>query len=483
MDIIIIPLMLRKNLCGVKTQNHDKYNASCKITRHNIISQPLSMHGNFIHYKTDNEPIFLVLFGHQKIRKEKLMTIEEITNGLRKLLSANNYNPSTIHFYEREWNKIQSFLSDTYGDTTFDMERGLAYLEDKYDLQTKYNDGTLSQQRVQLLRVIHMLEDYRLHQVLTRRYYASKNPIKLNEHYSDIHRQYIDFLPSNGLSKSTIDHYSSISREFMDYLTQKGITCEGNISIELCLGYIRTLAGLSFKTVEQKVCGIRHFLRFMREKGLLSGDIASEIHMPTISKKAKIPSAWSVDELKKLIRAIDRNSPIGKRDYAMIFLACVLGLRIGDIKTLRFSNFDWESKKLSFVQHKTRKPLILPLPEAIGWAVIDYIKNGRPKYYDTDIVFIKHMPPFDPFSDNDHLQQRIIYHMNKAGIRRDKDRHSGFHSLRHAAGSMLLEMETPLPVITTVLGHSDMDITGIYLKTDLKKLLECVLPPEVTTLE
>lgn len=90
------------------------------------------------------------------------------------------------------------------------------------------------------------------------------------------------------------------------------------------------------------------------------------------------------------------------------------------------------------------------------------------------------MPPFDPLSDNDHLEQRIVHHMNKAGIRRDKNRHSGFHSLRHSAGSMLLEMETPLLVITTILGHSDTDVTGIYLKTDLKKLAKCVLEMEVS---
>ncbi len=69
-------------------------------------------------------------------------------------------------------------------------------------------------------------------------------------------------------------------------------------------------------------------------------------------------------------------------------------------------------------------------------------------------------------------------HMNKAGIRRDKNKHSGFHSMRHSAGSMLLDLGTPLPVITTILGHSDMDVTGIYLKTDLEKLAECVLAPE-----
>ncbi len=407
------------------------------------------------------------------------MTFEEITSGLRKLLLDNNYNPATIRFYEREWNKIQSFLTETYNDSMFDMERGLAYLENKYSIQTKYNDGTLSRQRVQLLRVVHMLEDYRLHQVLTRRYYASKNPIQLNVYYSDLHRRYTDSLPEDGLSKSTIGHYTTISREFMDFLSQKGISDTVDICAENCNGYMKTLAGYSFKTVEQKICGLRHFLRFLYDGGYISADIASEIHMPAISKKAKVPSVWSADELKKMLGVIDRNSPIGKRDYAMILLACILGLRISDIKTLRFSNFNWENKQLSLIQHKTHKSLTLPIPDAVGWAVIDYIKNGRPKYFESDIVFLKHMPPFDPISDNDHMEQRIVFHMNKAGIRRDKNRHCGFHSLRHSAGSMLLDMGTPLPVITTILGHSDMDVTGIYLKTDLEKLAECVLSPEV----
>lgn len=366
-----------------------------------------------------------------------------------------------------------------YGDTKFHMERGLIYLEKKYGLQTKYNDGTLSQQRIQLLRVVHMLEDYRLHQVLTRRYYASKNPIRLNEYYSGIHEKYAQCLLASELSKSTTLHYTSISRVFMDYLIQKKVTSTSVICLNICNGYLKTLAGYSFKTIEQNVCSVRHFLRFLKEAAMIPVDIASEIHMPAISKTAKIPSAWTTEDLRKMLNAIDRSSPIGKRDYAMTLLACILGLRISDIKNLRFGNFDWNEKQLSFVQQKTHKPLSLPIPDAVGWAVIDYIRNGRPSYYDSDIVFVKHMPPFDPFSDNDHLAQRIVFHMNKAGIRRDKNQHSGFHSLRHSAGSMLLDMETPLPVITTILGHSDIDVTGIYLKTDLKKLAECVLSPEV----
>ena len=135
------------------------------------------------------------------------MNLEMITEGLKQLLQENNYSSATIRFYEGEWNKIQCFLTEEYGNTEYDMERGLKYLEKQYGFITKYNNGTLSQQRVQLLRVVHMLEDYRLHQVLTRRYYASKNPITLNAYYLNLYTDYLDFLNSTELSASTIGHY------------------------------------------------------------------------------------------------------------------------------------------------------------------------------------------------------------------------------------------------------------------------------------
>ena len=406
------------------------------------------------------------------------MKLEKITEGLKELLLENHYNPATIRFYEREWKKIQTFLITEYGDTGYEMERGLKYLEKQYNLINRYNDGTLSQQRVQLLRVVHMLEDYSLHKVLTRRYYASKNPLVLNEGYSSLFSEYAAFLDSSELSASTINHYKSIATVFMDYLTQRKVLSVGKITMDTCNSYLKTLAGYSFKTVEQNVCGVRHFLRFLHSSGKIVVDYAEKIHMPPVSKSAKIPSAWQADELRAMLSAIDRSSPIGKRDYAMIILACVLGLRIGDIKNLRYSSFNWEEKKLSIIQHKTHRPLTLPIPDAVGWAVIDYIRNGRPCYYESDIIFLKHMPPFDPVGDENHMQQQITRYMRKAGIDQRSKKRSGFHSLRHSTGSLLLEMETPLPVITDILGHTDSNVTSVYLKTDLQKLAECILSPE-----
>ena len=122
------------------------------------------------------------------------MQLSERTDGLERLLEQNHYNPVTIRFYRNEWKKIRLFLTERYGDTGFDMERGLEYLEEKYNFKTRYDEGTLSQQRVQLLRVIHMLEDYRLHRVLTRRYHASRNPISLRPDLEIIFSEYSRYL-------------------------------------------------------------------------------------------------------------------------------------------------------------------------------------------------------------------------------------------------------------------------------------------------
>jgi len=226
------------------------------------------------------------------------MKLEMITEGLKELLLENHYNPATIHFYEREWKKIRTFLMDEYGDTEYEMERGLKYPEKQYNLVSRYNDGTLSQQRVQLLRVVHMLEDYSLHRVLTRRYYASKNPLALAESFKPLFNEYTDFLDSSELSVSTISHYKKISVVFMDYLAQRRISSVDQLTMDICHSYLKTLAGYSFKTVEQNVCGVRHFLRFLHSSGKISVDYAEKIHMPSISKSARIPSAWQEEELK-----------------------------------------------------------------------------------------------------------------------------------------------------------------------------------------
>ena len=201
----------------------------------------------------------------------------------------------------------------------------------------------------------------------------------------------------------------------MDYLDSQRISSCGEINLTLINDYIKTLAGYTYKTVEQNICSLRAFFKFLLENGEIQTDFSTKTPMVQARKQTRIPSVWTKDELKKLIAAIDRGSPKGKRDYAIILLVCCLGIRCTDIKGLRLDHFHWEEKKLVFTQSKTKEPLSLPLTAEVGWAVIDYLKYGRPKI-DSPYLFVKHIAPFGPFSEADHLHQLIKGYMELAHL-------------------------------------------------------------------
>ena len=94
-----------------------------------------------------------------------------------------------------------------------------------------------------------------------------------------------------------------------------------------------------------------------------------------------------------LLNAIDREDPAGKRNYAVFLLTIHTGLRAGDIRNLRLSNIDWESKTIHLIMGKTTQPIDLPMSDAVGWSIIDYLKNGRPNTK-SDHVFVRHRAPF-----------------------------------------------------------------------------------------
>ncbi len=251
------------------------------------------------------------------------------------------------------------------------------------------------------------------------------------------------------------------------------------INLTLINYYIKTLAGYTYKTVEQNIFSLRAFFRFLLETDEVQIDFASKTPMVQARKQTRIPSVWTKDELKQLFTAIDRGSPKGKRDYAIILLACRLGMRCTDIKNLKMDNFHWNEKNIIFIQSKTRTALSLPLASEVGWAVIDYLKYGRPKI-DSPYVFVKHMAPFDSFSEGNRLNQIIKRYMEIAHIPTLKKKR-GMHSLRHTMASMLLEKNTPLSTIADILGHVDNDSTAVYLKVDIKKLKQCSLDFEEGT--
>lgn len=381
------------------------------------------------------------------------------------------YSKGSRQFYRRRWQMLLQFAAER--NEVFYSERlGMDFLEKHFNILEKDFNQTLAQAEAQELRIVRVIGDFQLHHAILRRYYKHKE-ILTEPYFIAISNRFRSFCIDKDYSGVTVDHYVKQSARFMDYLASQNITDCKEISIALIHAYITTLLGYTYKTVEQNICSMRAFFRFLLEAGEVQTDFAVKTPMVQARKQTRIPSVWTENELKTLIAAIDRGSPKGKRDYAIILMACCLGMRCTDIKHLKMDDFHWEEKKLVFSQSKTKTTLSLPITPEVGWAVIDYLKYGRPKI-DSSYLFVKHMAPFGPFSDDDHLAQLIKRYMELAHLPTLKKKR-GMHSLRHTMASMLLEKDTPLAIISDILGHIDTDSTAVYLKIDINKLRECSL--------
>lgn len=398
-------------------------------------------------------------------------TLIELLHDLEQEMQRLKYSEGSMQFYRRRWKMLIKFAEEQ-GDVFYSESLGIDFLEKYFRIFEKDADHRFSQSEVQHLRIIRMVGDFQLHHTILRRYYKHKE-ILIASYFIDLSSQFKSYCKNKDYSKVTIDHYVKQSARFMDYLASKDMKDCKTISLTLIHDYIKTLAGYTYKTVEQVICSLRAFFRFLLEIKEVEIDFAAKTPMVQARKQTRIPSVWTTAELKTLIEVIDRGSPKGKRDYAIILLACCLGMRCTDIKNLKMADFHWEEKQVTFIQSKTRNILSLPLTSEVGWAIIDYLKYGRPDI-DCPNIFVKHMAPFGPFSEDDHLAQMIKSYMQQAHLPTLKKRR-GMHSLRHTMASMLLEKNTPLSTISDVLGHMDTDSTAVYLKVDIKKLKECAL--------
>lgn len=184
---------------------------------------------------------------------------------------------------------------------------------------------------------------------------------------------------------------------------------------------------------------------------------------------------WTRDELNLLLKTVLLNGPLGIRDFAILMLAIRLSLRSVDIANLKLDDINWKSGELKFIQQKTKNLNSFIIPKDVAWALINYLKI-RPKV-DSRYIFLTNRPPFRPFAFS--VSGIIFPYLKKAGIPYGKNLpNKGIHSLRHTLATLLLKEEIPLPVISSILGHSNIESTKTYIKEDVEHLRLCCIDLE-----
>lgn len=380
------------------------------------------------------------------------------------------YSDSYIRGFVSVWNQLTNYMNKR-GIATYSVKIGLDFLEAEYGI-TVYKKLTYKNKLC--TRAINILSDYLLHGIIFPR--KRQGTRIYHSQFQKLFQGYIDKKREDGCSNDTIQSYEIYLSRFSEYLNNRKIADIREINDADILGYTATFVRYSPSVIHCTLCSLRTFFHYLYQNEFVSKNFAYVVPRDGYRRQTKIPSAYPKKDVEKLLKSIDRGNPKGKRDYAIILIAARLGLRAQDICDLSFNNFQWNTNTIELLQGKTKKPIILPLLEDVGMSIIDYLKHARPEYVGNNVIFLRLTPPIGKLQAPT-LHSIVTQHMRTAGIKTQNGKKHGPHALRHSLASALLEENTPLPVISEILGHTNIKSTSTYLKIDVNQLRTCSLKP------
>jgi len=217
--------------------------------------------------------------------------------------------------------------------------------------------------------------------------------------------------------------------------------------------------GLRRKSLKDVAERLRSLMRHLHRTGRTAADLTPQIIAPMLYAYESIPSTLSLEQIATVLKSARKDqSPMGLRDYAILQLLSIYGLRAGEITHLRLEDIDWRAETLHIRHSKTGAHSLLPLMEPAGEALISYLQHGRPKT-DAREIFIRSRAPYRRMV---RIYSEVLRRMETAGVRPSGKR--GPHIFRHARAVSLLRASVPRKVIGDVLGHRSTEATIPYLK-------------------
>lgn len=281
-------------------------------------------------------------------------------------------------------------------------------------------------------------------------------------------------LRERGLSPWTLQGYAVTLRRLERHLERVGRPAISDVTPALLTAFVTECGGRMRKNSIAMVCAaLRVFLRDAYRERLISRDLSGHVQRPRYYRLSTIPRSIPWAEVKRMLDGVDRRSAVGKRDYAILLLLVAYGLRSREVAALTLDNIDWEKESLRVPARKAGHSSAFPLAPTVGAAIIDYLKNARPKTSNRH-VFLSAVAPFRACG-HPCVSVRASHYLRKAHIVVPRP---GSHTLRHTCVQRLVDARFPLKTIGDYIGHSLPDSTMIYTKIDVEALREMAVHGE-----
>lgn len=399
-------------------------------------------------------------------------TLTDLIAKTKEAIKPFQHSESTLWQYDYGWRDLCNFFAKHKASFYSDELLSQYVME----VRQRYETGAIAAWKFKLLRkTVHMLMQYyesgHVQWVKVPTWGKASFKIPL---YTRVLNDYVRQLESKGYGSGTIELRKSVSKKFLGFLEQEGLHDLSELDLK-AVGRFIPFASKDYQPTSMgAVCSaLRSFLTFIYSAQLTSTDLSRAIPSGFGRKTTIIPMI-SLQEEDQLVAAIDRDTAVGKRGYAMLLLSLRLGLRAVDIVHLKLEHIKWRTNTIEIIQQKTGCALTIPLLADVGNAVIDYLLHGRPESQ-KPYVFLRSQAPHIRLSGHTSVYHIVSGYMKKAEIRQAYGDRRGSHCCRHTVAARLLAAETPLPIISSVLGHANKNSTKVYLSTDLEHLRACAL--------
>jgi integrase len=246
--------------------------------------------------------------------------------------------------------------------------------------------------------------------------------------YHDLLAHYDRFLIcERGLAAGTVAIYRRFVGEF---LTSRGEAVTPAELVGLTAADLHTFvrkrgAGLGGSSWNNLVAALTSFYRWLDLQGHPARHLIGILPRQRRYRLADVPCALQWEDVQRLLAAVDRDGPDGRRNYAILMLIATYGLRGCEVRALRLEDIDWPKDELTIFASKTGQTRRLPLTRPVGEALLDYLCHERLASTHREI-FLSRRPPQGPLRNK--FYHWISRCFEKAGVDAP---HRGAHTLRH----------------------------------------------------
>jgi len=274
------------------------------------------------------------------------------------------------------------------------------------------------------------------------------------------------------VADSTIANETYYIRQFISFMRRRSRRIRSVRIVDVDEFIELYTKDFALKTVAGVCSSLRAFLKFLHATGLLKHDLAASVVPPRMVARDRPPRAIPWNDVRRVLRAIDVRSPIGRRDRALFLMMASYGMGVGEVRGLTLDDIDWTAQTMRIRRPKTGVSVVLPLLPAVAKAVADYLRDGRPAHASTRAIFVSSHMPHKPLSGPSTVFHRLKKYADDAGV----ELGAGTHGLRHAHATRQVERGAPPKIVGDILGHRDPASMSSYVRVAIERLRKIALP-------